>query len=65
MNQVFELLPSVFGDLVGFWSELALPDRIAPHILDDNPDNYTNISQADMDKVLAYIAVGDRGAAYL
>ncbi|ARU88632.1 calcium-binding protein [Pseudomonas sp. M30-35] len=65
MNQVFELLPSVFGELVDFWSELALPDRIAPHILDDNPDNYTNISQTDMDKVLAYIAAGDRGAAYL
>jgi Ca2+-binding RTX toxin-like protein len=65
MNPLYAQLPSVFGDIVDFWSELALPDRIAPHILDDNPDNYTNISQADMDKVLAYAAAGDRGAAYL
>ncbi|MFI8744760.1 calcium-binding protein [Pseudomonas sp. NPDC077186] len=65
MNPLYAQLPSAFGDIVDFWSELALPDRIAPHILDDNPDNYTNISQADMDKVIAYAAAGDRGAAYL
>lgn len=65
MNPLYAQLPSVFGDIVNFWSELALPDRMAPHILDDNPDNYTNISQADMDKVMVYAAAGDRGAGYL
>ncbi|MBU3055525.1 calcium-binding protein, partial [Pseudomonas indica] len=50
-------LQAAFGGLV--------PDRMQAHELDDNPENYTDLNEADMLQVRALLSAGDRGAAYL
>lgn len=59
------VINAVFLEYLEIWSKLALPDRMAPHELDDDQTKYTPISRADYDKAISYMERGDRGAAYM
>ncbi|WP_256575202.1 hypothetical protein [Pseudomonas sp. PA27(2017)] len=52
-------------DFIEYLSEKAMPSRLRPHVLDDNSENYTPISKADIEQVRSLMSRGDRGAAYM
>lgn len=55
-------LIEVFGKLVAEMALLPMPDRMRPHELDDNPNNYGFLTGQDMQAAQALMRAGDRGA---